>query len=116
MSLVEFLQRYTDEIYHAADPGAAGRFIADPCLRHEPGELITMSLAENTARIAGFLERFPGARFENVVVTESGEHLTTVYQADLGEGRVLAGIEVFRVVDGRITETWNGAPSAGAWG
>lgn len=116
MSLVDFLQRYTDEIYHAADPEAAGRFIADPCLRHEPGELITMSLADNKARITGFLERFPGARFDSVVVTESGEHLTTVYQAHLGGGQVLAGIEVFRVVNGLITETWNSAPSTGAWG
>lgn len=30
--------------------------------------------------------------------------------------QTLSGIEIFRVVDGKITETWNSSIQAGAWG
>jgi predicted SnoaL-like aldol condensation-catalyzing enzyme len=32
------------------------------------------------------------------------------------EARVVSGIEVFRIVDGLITETWNSSVQPGAWG
>jgi hypothetical protein len=31
-------------------------------------------------------------------------------------GQVLSAIEVFKVIVGKITETWNTKPAAGAWG
>jgi hypothetical protein len=116
MTNEEFLQAYADDVYHSRDPEAPARFIADPCLRHEAGELITMSLTDNRARIAGFLERHPTAGFRNRITVSDGEFITSCYEADLGGGQVISGIEVFRIVDGRITETWNSHPLPGAWG
>lgn len=116
MTNEEFLQAYTDEVYHSRDPEAPRRFIADPCLRHETGELITMSITENMERIARFLARFPAARFRNRLTVSEGEFITSCYEADLGDNQTMAGIEVFRIIDGRITETWNSHPAAGAWG
>ncbi len=116
MDLADFLQRYTDDVYHARDAEAARRYIADPCLRHEHGELVTLGLDANLDRIGDFLARFPDARFENRVLVEGADGLvTTCYDIHMG-GQVVSGIEVFRVVDGRITETWNSAPAPGAWG
>ncbi len=116
MTNEEFLQAYTEAVYDARDPEAAGRFIADPCLRHEAGSLITMSLDDNKARIAGFLTRFPNARFRNKVTVSEGQFVSSCYEADLGDEQVISGIEVFRIVDAKITETWNAHPVPGAWG
>ena len=116
MTNEEFLQTYTDDVYHSRDPEAPARYIADPCLRHEAGKLLTMSIIDNQARITSFLTRFPTARFRNKVTVSGGENITSCYEAELGDGQVISGIEVFRIVDGRITETWNAHPVPGAWG
>lgn len=115
MDLTEFLDRYTAEVYLARDPEAAGRFIADPCLRHEHGELQVMSLADNQARIAAFLAHAPEFDVVNRLVTSDGEHAVSCFDLTVG-GEVRSGIEVFRVADGKIVETWNTAIQPGAWG
>lgn len=119
MDLNEFLQRYTDEVYLARDPEAAARFIADPCLRHEHGHLVTMSLADNIERIRHFVESVDELAFSNAVVVTDDEHLVSCFDITMGSGpdaRTVSGIEVFRVVDGKITETWNSSVQPGAWG
>jgi predicted SnoaL-like aldol condensation-catalyzing enzyme len=78
-----------------------------------------MSLAENTARIAGFLERATDVRFENAATLAEGELYAAAYQFSFvsdGAEQTLSGIEIFRVSDGKIIETWNSAPGAGSWG
>jgi predicted SnoaL-like aldol condensation-catalyzing enzyme len=119
VDLHAFIREYTDAVYHQRDPGAASRYIADPCIRHEHGHRIVMSLAENTARIAGFLERATDLRFENAATVAEGELYATAYQFSFvsdGAAQTLSGIEVFRVSDGKIVETWNSAAGAGPWG
>lgn len=116
MDLVDFLNRYTSEVYDARDAEAARRFIADPCIRHESGERIVMSIEENVARIASFLAEYPNATFANAKVVADGENVVTCYNLDFGNGTVVSAIEVFRIVDGKITETWNTHPATGAWG
>lgn len=119
MDLSEFLQRYTDEVYLARNPEAARRFIADPCLRHEHGHLVTMSIDENIARIHDFLARATTMEFANVVVVKDDGHVASAYNITFGNGdatQTVSGIEIFRVADGKITETWNSAIQSGAWG
>lgn len=115
-ALVALLDRYFEEVYVGRDPEAARRFIADPCLRHEHGELITLSLDDNVARIAAFQQQFPSFTFTEHVRAVGDDVVTTVFDMDLGGGTVLSGVEVFRVVDGLIAETWNTEPAPGAWG
>lgn len=119
MSLTDFLQRYTDDVYMARDPEAARKYIADPCLRHEHGHLVTMSIDENVARVRDFLARATTMRFDNVVMVQDDTHVASAYDITFGNGDALqtvSGIEIFRVVDGKITETWNSSIQAGAWG
>lgn len=119
MDLTDFLQRYTDEVYIARNPDAARNFIADPCLRHEHGHLVTMPLSDNIARIGEFLARATTMNFENVVVVKDETHVASAYDITFGKGddtQTVSGIEIFRVVDGKITETWNSAIQPGAWG
>jgi len=116
MDLRDFLNRYTDDVYHARNAEAARLFIADPCLRHESGELLSLSLDDNVKRVNGFLAQYPAATFVNRHVLVDGEHITTCYDIHLGNGATISGMEIFRVVDGFIVETWNAKPGDGAWG
>jgi glyoxylase-like metal-dependent hydrolase (beta-lactamase superfamily II) len=63
MDLHRFLDDYTNDVYLARDPEAARRFIADPCLRHEHGELVVMGIEENISRVQAFLDQFPSIDF-----------------------------------------------------
>lgn len=116
MDLGVFLDDYISEIYMARDAEAARRFIADPCLRHEHGELVTMSMEQNIARINAFLDKYAGVTFSNRCVVANDDHVVTCFDATLENGRVISGIEVFKVIDGKVTETWNSLPGSGAWG
>ena len=115
MELIEFLHRYTNEVYAARDPEAAARFIADPCLRHEHGHLEVMSLADNIARIRRFLLSADNISVTNSRIVADAEHVVSCYEITIGD-ELLSGIEVFRVVDAKITETWNSSAQPGAWG
>jgi predicted SnoaL-like aldol condensation-catalyzing enzyme len=113
--LNDFLQRYADDVYHARDARAATRYIADPCVRHEHGHLVTMSLADNIARIASFLETAEEVSFSTALNVGNGEHIASAYEVIIGD-RTMSGIEIFRVVDGKIVETWNSTVQPGLWG
>lgn len=119
MDLHAFIQEYTDAVYHNRDPEAASRYIADPCIRHEHGHQVVMSLAENKARIAGFLASASDVRFDNAAVVAEGDLYAAAYQFSFtanGTRRTLSGMEIFKVVDGKIVETWNSAAGEGPWG
>jgi predicted SnoaL-like aldol condensation-catalyzing enzyme len=119
VDLHAFIKEYTDTVYHARDPQAADRFIADSCIRHEHGYQVVMTLAENKARIAGFLDSVSELRFEFVAAAAENDVYTAAYQFScLENGREVtrSAIEIFRVRDGKIVETWNTSAEEGPWG
>ncbi|MFN8616523.1 MAG: nuclear transport factor 2 family protein [Dehalococcoidia bacterium] len=120
MDLKRFIQDYTEQVYHAGDAEAAERFIADPCIRHEHGHRVVMSLAENKARIAGFFAGFGSPRFTYIAELADGDLYSAAYQCEFtnaaGTRETLSGIEIFRIEGGKITETWNPAAGQGPWG
>ncbi len=111
-----FLDDYISEIYLARNAEAARRFVADPCLRHEHGELVTMSIEQNIARITAFLHKYPNVTLVNRCVVANDDYVVSCFDATLENGSVMSGVEVFKVVDGKVTETWNSLPGSGAWG
>jgi predicted SnoaL-like aldol condensation-catalyzing enzyme len=119
MDLHRFIAEYTEAVYHQKNPEAAGRFIADPCIRHEHGHREVMTLEENKARIGGFLASVANPRFRFVSAAAEGELYASAYEftfeTDTGS-TTLSGIEIFRIQDGRITETWNSPVGEGPWG
>jgi predicted SnoaL-like aldol condensation-catalyzing enzyme len=119
MDLHAFIQEYTDAVYHARNPEAATRYIADPCIRHDHGHQQVMSLAENKKRIAEFLASTSNPRFSYIAAVAAGELYAAAYQFTVGADdteQTFSGIEIFRVQDGKITETWNSAAGRGPWG
>jgi hypothetical protein len=75
-----------------------------------------MSMEQNIARINEFLNKYAGVTFVNRCVVANDDHVVTCFDATLENGSVISGIEVFKVVDGKVTETWNGLTGSGAWG
>ena len=120
MDLHQFIQDYTEQVYHAQDSEAAGRFIADPCIRHEHRHRVVMTIAENKKRIAGFLAQCSNPRFTYVAEVAEGSLYSAAYQCEFtnakGERQTFSGIEIFKIEGGKITETWNPAAGQGPWG
>ncbi|MGH8973947.1 MAG: ester cyclase [Acidimicrobiia bacterium] len=114
------IERWT-EVWNLGRLEWIAELVADPCLRHHPGRVETLTPAENEERVRAGRDRFPGVAFENAVLTAAGEYVTSCFtmrwnDPDAPGGRhERAGIEVFRVVDGRIAETWNAEPGEGPW-
>lgn len=115
------IERWT-EIWNTGAVGHVAELVADPCVRHAPGHVVEMRLSDNIERIrTARRDRWPGVRFENELLVADGEYVTSCYtmrwdvSPGADEGGEMAGIEVFRVVDGRIVETWTTSPDRGAW-
>ena len=126
----QVIERWT-EVWNLGRLEWIPQLVADPCLRHHPGRMEKVTAAENVERVRSGRQRFPGVAFENIVLAADGEYVTSVYTmrwdaassgntpgppAGAAAGRQeAAGIEVFRVVDSCITETWNVEPGQGPW-
>jgi len=54
-----------------------------------------------------------------VVAGDDGEHVAIVYESPIklkdGTETTIGSMEIFRVIDGRITEVWNCGYQQGVW-
>ena len=136
-SACEIVASYIERIWNRGDSSAVVEFCADPYTRHDAGKATVMSHADQLHRVTS--ERAMGTavdgrslHFETLLLAGDGQDVTWVWNmtgptgTELAESGVAAevvgdelricGIEVFRVVEGRITEVWNSPPMAGHWG
>jgi predicted SnoaL-like aldol condensation-catalyzing enzyme len=78
-----------------------------------------LTLEESIQRLTELLERCPVLRFETAVRVVEGSMVTVAWNGwstlTNGKSYELSGIEIFRVVDGRIVEIWNSKEAAGLW-
>ncbi len=94
---------------------------ADNVIRHEVGELHTLTREQAVNRVKDTWNALGKLRFDlNIVIAgDDGEHVAIVYDSAIttkdDTDTNIAGIEVFRVVDGRITEVWNCGYQQGVW-
>ena len=83
------------------------------------GDVLTHEQA--VQRIVDHWAMFDKLRFDlNLVVAgDDGEHVAIVYQSPMkfkdGTKTDVSSMEIFRVVDGRITEVWNCGYKQGVW-
>jgi ketosteroid isomerase-like protein len=95
--------------------------MGDKVIRHEVGKALTLTRRQAVQRIVEHWEMFDELRFDlNVVVAgDDGEHVAIVYQSTMtakdGARIDIGSLELFRVVDGRITEVWNCGHGQGVW-
>ncbi len=129
---------YLERVWNEGHVESLVEFCADPVLRHEGGTCVSLSHAEQLDRVRQSREMMASAdgrnlRFANVLMTGAGSDVCAVWDMTAPSGCAFAsheeapfemvgdeihmcGTEIFRVVDGRITEVWNPPPMAGHWG
>ncbi|BBY29101.1 nuclear transport factor 2 family protein [Mycolicibacterium sediminis] len=117
----EVVEAYNLVVWNQRDVALAEELMGDTVIRHDVGSVHTLSHDEAVARIVNHLQMFESIRFDLrlVVAGDDGEHVAIVYESPMtledGTETTIGSMEVFRVVDGRITEVWNCGYKQGVW-
>jgi predicted SnoaL-like aldol condensation-catalyzing enzyme len=117
----EVVELYNLVVWNKRDFALAEELMGDTVTRHEVGEAVVLSHEQAVKRIVDHWDMFEAIRFDlNLVVAgDDGEHVAIVYQSPMrlkdGTEVTVGSMEIFRVVDGRITEVWNCGYKQGEW-
>lgn len=117
----EVVEAYNLQVWNRGDLRLADELLGESVIRHGVGAATVLSHAEAVARIADHLAMFDAIRFDVklVVAGQDDEHAAIAYQSAMtmkdGTATTIGSMEIFRVVDGRITEVWNAGYEQGAW-
>ena len=117
------MSRSASEVVNAYDlvlwchmrPELITEICADPLVRRCIGKRVELSHEEQMERVEAFRGR--GLFFERVLQFSEGGFVTWVWNcSNAQDSEIFSGIEIFRVVDGRITEVWNSPYGDELWG
>jgi predicted SnoaL-like aldol condensation-catalyzing enzyme len=117
----EVVELYNLVVWNERNLDLAEELFGDTVIRHEVGQAHTLTHAQAVQRVADIWQPFDRLRFDlNIVVAgDDGEHVAIVYDSAMatkdGTETNVASIEVFRVVDSKITEVWNCGYKQGVW-
>ena len=117
----EVVELYNLVVWNERDFALAEELMGDTVVRHEVGEANTSTHEEAVQRIVDMWEVSDELRFDlNLVVAgDDGEHVAIVYESPIklkdGTETTIGSMEIFRVIDGRITEVWNCCYQQGVW-
>jgi len=117
----EVVELYNLVVWNERDFALADELMGGTVIRHEVGEAQTLSHDQAVQRIVDNWAMFDELRFDlNLVVAgDDGQHVAIVYQSPMtlkdGTKTDVGSMEIFRVVDGRITEVWNCGYKQGVW-
>jgi predicted SnoaL-like aldol condensation-catalyzing enzyme len=117
----EVVELYNLVVWNECDLALAEELLADNVIRHEVGQAHTLTHAQAVQRVADVWQLFDSVHFDLYIVIEGhdGEHVAIVYDSTTtaadGVETNVASMEVFRVVDGKITEVWNCGYQQGVW-
>jgi predicted SnoaL-like aldol condensation-catalyzing enzyme len=117
----EVVELYNLVVWNQRDFALADELMGDTVIRHEVGEAQILTHEQAVARIVDNWAMFDTLRFDLrlVVAGDDGEHVAIVYQSPMelkdGTKTDVGSMEIFRVVDGRITEVWNCGYKQGIW-
>ncbi|WP_349269341.1 hypothetical protein MPNTM1_05029 [Mycolicibacterium parafortuitum] len=117
----EVVEQYNLVVWNERDFALADELLGDAVIRHDVGESTTLTHEQAVARVVDHWAMFESIRFDlNLVVAgDDGEHVAIVYQSPMklkdGTETTISSMEIFRVVDGRITEVWNCGYKQGIW-
>jgi predicted SnoaL-like aldol condensation-catalyzing enzyme len=117
----EVVELYNLVVWNERDFALAEELMGDTVIRHQVGQAVTLTRRQAVQRIVEHWAMFDELCFDlNVVVAgDDGEHVAIVYQSTMtakdGSRIDIGSLEIFRVVDGRITEVWNCGHGQGVW-
>lgn len=113
----QLIELYWTEVWNNRRTEMMAELCADPIIRHDPGSVTPLSLADQMARVAQQSETSQ-PYFEHEVLHADDRFVTSVWNMHTHKGtRVdLCGIEVFEAKDGKFIRCWNSSYVAGRWG
>lgn len=117
----EVVELYNLVVWNERDFALADELLGETVIRHDVGESTTLTHEQAVNRVIDHWAMFETIRFDlNLVVAgDDGEHVAIVYQSPMkltdGIETTVGSMEIFRVVDGRITEVWNCGYKQGVW-
>jgi ketosteroid isomerase-like protein len=117
----EVVELYNLVVWNEHNFELVEELFADTVIRHDVEEVTTLTHDQAVQRVKDSWAMFDELHFDlNVVVAgDDGEHVAIVYQMTGttvdGNDMPIASIEVFHVVDGRITEVYNCGYKQGFW-
>ena len=115
------VERYLDTLYNQNRADMVEELIAPETWRHTPGGLEKLTLQESKERIDHYFNVVSKSDYEPSVLVAEGEYVASAWRAKLTHvehgDMEISGIEIFRVVEGKIVESWNQDPafSVGLW-
>jgi len=117
----EVVELYNLVVWNERDFELADELMGDTVIRHEVGAAQTLTHEQAVRRIIDTWAMFDTLGFDLslVVAGNDGEHVAIVYDSPMklrdGSKTSVGSMEIFRVVDGRITEVWNCGYQQGVW-
>jgi len=117
----EVVELYNLVVWNDRDFALADELLGDTVIRHDVGEAQVLTHEQAVKRVVDSCALFDKIRFDlKLVVADSdGEHVAIVYESPMtpkdGPEITVSSMEIFRVVDGRITEVWNCGYKQGVW-
>jgi predicted SnoaL-like aldol condensation-catalyzing enzyme len=117
----EVVELYNLVVWNECNIEMAEELFADTVIRHEVGEARALTREQAVNRVKDTWKTLDRLHFDlNIVIAgDDGEHVAIVYDSTItakdGTETNVASIEVFRVVDGKITEVWNCGYKQGVW-
>jgi predicted SnoaL-like aldol condensation-catalyzing enzyme len=117
----EVVELYNLVVWNERDFALADELMGDSVIRHDVGEVHTLTHEEAVKRIVDMWALFDRLRFDLflVVAGDDEEHVAIVYESAMttkdGTETTISSMEIFRVIDGRITEVWNCGYKQGVW-
>lgn len=113
----ELAALYTEEVWNKGNAELIREICADPMIRHEAGKRLELSHDQQVERVTRTVAA-NRPHFDNLFLVADDDHVVLVWNMDTTSEKVpqMAGIEVFRVRDGRLAECWNHPHAFGHWG
>ncbi|EKF25207.1 snoaL-like polyketide cyclase family protein [Mycolicibacterium hassiacum DSM 44199] len=117
----EVVELYNLVAWNQKDFALAEELLGETVIRHEVGRADTLTRAQAVQRLVDMWAIAERLRFDLklVIAGDDGEHVAIVYESPIrlkdGTDTSVAGMEIFRVVDGRIVEVWNCGYGQGVW-
>ena len=116
----EVVELYNLSVWNERDFDLAVELVADTMIRHEVGSGHAVTRQQVRKGIEEILAMFDKLHWDLhlVIAGDDGQHVAVVYNATMtkgGDEAQVGGMDVYRVVDGEITEMWNGGDKQGLW-
>jgi predicted SnoaL-like aldol condensation-catalyzing enzyme len=110
------VQMYNDDVWAGHRRELIVELLANPLLRHHPGETQIFTHDDMLRRYDDYFSKYREMRAVARRYVCEGAYVTLLWDIDKvandGSVSTTSGIEIFRVIDGKITDVWN--PNAAA--